>query len=211
MNDHVVAQVIETEFVVRAEGDVAAVGEFTFGKIHVVQNQADAQAQKMIKPTHPLRVAAGKVIVDGDHVHAFSAERVQIHGQRRNQRFAFAGLHFGDFAFVQTHAAHELNIEMSHTQNSTRRFTADGKRFGQDVFHCFARGKSFAKSVRRGGELVVGEILVLRFKCVDFIDRLLQTFDLLVVVVAQKKFLQESEQNYHSPKIFRGNYSKVAA
>ena len=76
MDDHIVAQVIETEFVVRAEGDVAAVSVLAFGEIHVVENQPDAQAEEIVKLTHPLRVAPRQVIVDGDHVHALALQRV---------------------------------------------------------------------------------------------------------------------------------------
>jgi len=36
---------------------------------------------------------------------AFSGQRVQVYGESRDQRLAFAGPHFGDRAFMQHHAA----------------------------------------------------------------------------------------------------------
>jgi hypothetical protein len=62
-------------------------------------------------PAHPLGVAAGQVVVDGDHVDALAGERVQIHGQRGDQRLAFAGLHLRDFAAMQDDAADQLHVE----------------------------------------------------------------------------------------------------
>ena len=53
-------------------------------------------------------------MVDGHQVHAAAAERVQGHGQGRGQRLALAGLHLGDAAVVQDHAADQLHIEMAH-------------------------------------------------------------------------------------------------
>ena len=90
---------------------------------------------------------------------------------------------------------------MPHAQNSARGFSANRKRFGQNIFQSLSALKSFAKFFRRRGKFIVRVILKSRLQRVDFIDRLLQAFDFLVVVVAQKSF-QESEQVYHSPKFF---------
>ena len=67
----------------------------------VVQDAADGQAEKLINRAHPLTVARGQVIVDGDDMDAAAGQGVEIDGQGGNQRLAFAGGHFGDFARVQ--------------------------------------------------------------------------------------------------------------
>ena len=54
--------------------------------------------EEAVEAAHPLRVAAGQVVVDRDDVHALAFERVQVGGQGRDQRLAFAGLHLGDLA-----------------------------------------------------------------------------------------------------------------
>ena len=82
---------------------------------------------------HPLGVAPGQVVVDGDDVHAAAGERVQIDGQRGDERLAFAGLHLRDLSVVQDDAAHELHVEVAHVQRALRRLAADGERFRQKV------------------------------------------------------------------------------
>ncbi len=86
---------------------------------------------------HPLRVALGQVVVDGDHVHAVAGERVQIHGQGGDQRLAFAGLHFRDPALVQHHAADELHVEVPHVERAASGFADDRKGFGQNFVEDF--------------------------------------------------------------------------
>ena len=113
-DDHIVAQIVKAVFVVRAEGHVATIGIFPRRKVKVMLNQAHRKAEEFIKMPHPFAVAPSQILIDRDHVDALADQRVQIHGQRRHQRFAFARFHFGNLAFVQTHAADQLHVEMTH-------------------------------------------------------------------------------------------------
>ena len=88
---------------------------------------------EFVEAAHPFRVALGQVIVDRDHVHALAFEGVQIGGQRGDQRLAFAGLHFGDFALVQHHAADQLHVEMAHIEHAAPGFADHGEGFDQQV------------------------------------------------------------------------------
>ena len=117
---HVVAQVVEAEFVVGAVGDVAVVGDLPLLIVEIVLDDADRQAEEAVDAAHPFRVAAGQVVVHGDDVNAFAVERVEIGGQRGDERLAFAGLHFGDLAVVQDHAADHLHVVVAHAA-ATRR------------------------------------------------------------------------------------------
>ena len=119
---HVVAQIVEAEFVVGAEGDVGGVGGAALDVIKIMDDHADGKAEHLVNRAHPFGVAAGEVIVDGDDVHALACERIQIGGQGGDERFSFARLHFGDFALVQDHAADELNVEMAHAERAAARF-----------------------------------------------------------------------------------------
>ena len=101
--------------------------------VQAVLNDADAQSEKLVEPAHPFRVASGQVVVHGDDVDAFASERIQICGQRGDQRLSFTGLHFGDLALVQHIPADELHIEVPHVQNALAGFADDGKGFGQKV------------------------------------------------------------------------------
>ena len=89
LDDHVVAQVVEPELVVRAVGDVRRVGlargstgrrlmqPLVVGRVAgledvrgVVGDHPDAHAEEVEDRAHPLRVAPGEVVVDGDDVDA---------------------------------------------------------------------------------------------------------------------------------------------
>ena len=130
---HVVAQVVEAELVVGAVGDVRAVGDLPLGVVQLVLDDADRHAEEAVDPAHPLGVAAGEVVVDGDDVHALAFEGVEIGGQRRDERLAFAGLHFGDPAAVQHHAADELHVEVPHVEHAPAGLAHDREGLGQQV------------------------------------------------------------------------------
>ena len=97
---HVVAQIVEAELVVRAVGDVGGVRSPAFRGCHARENHADLEAQEAVDAAHPLRVALGQVVVDGDHVDALVGDRIEIRRQSAGQRLALAGLHLGDVAEV---------------------------------------------------------------------------------------------------------------
>ena len=90
----VVAQVIETEFAVRAVSDVAGVLLPAHLRFLIVLNAADRQSEKIVKRAHPLGVAPSQVIVHRDQMRAASGERAEIKGQRCDQSFSFTGRHF---------------------------------------------------------------------------------------------------------------------
>jgi len=77
-------------------------------------DDADLETEEAVDLAHPLGVAPRQVVVDGDEVDALSFEGVEVQGERGDEGFAFARLHLGDGAFVQDHAAHELDVEMAH-------------------------------------------------------------------------------------------------
>ena len=70
---HVVAQVVEAELVVGAVGDVGGVGGAALVGGHLRQDDADLEAEEAVHAAHPLAVALGQVVVDGDDVHALAA------------------------------------------------------------------------------------------------------------------------------------------
>ena len=130
---HVVAQVVEAELVVGAVGDVAVVGRLALLVVQPVHDDADREAEEIVDLAHPFGVALGEVVVDRHHVHAAAGERVEIDRQRRDQRLAFAGLHLGDAALVQDHAADELHVEMALPERALGGLAAGGEGLDQDV------------------------------------------------------------------------------
>ncbi len=164
---HVVAQIVEAVLVVGAVGDVAGVALAALLVVQIVHDNADRHAQELVDPAHPLGVALGQIIVDGDDVHALPAQGVQVDGQRRDQRFSFTGSHFSDFAAVQDHSADQLHIEMPHVQDAPARFAADGEGFDQQVIERFAIGDALLEFDGFLGEFGVGKLLDRRLEIVN--------------------------------------------
>ena len=112
---HVVAQVVETEFVVGTEGDVAVVSAAAFVGVGLVLVDAiHGQAVELVDGPHPFGVAPGEVVVHGHHMDAFACQGIQEHGQGGHEGFPFAGGHFGHVPAVEGHAAEELHVVMDH-------------------------------------------------------------------------------------------------
>ena len=110
----VVAEVIEAELGVGAVGDVAGVLRATDGGGLVVEDAADREAEELIDRAHPLAVAGGEVVIDGDDVNAAPGEGVEKGRERGDEGLAFAGGHFRNHPLVQRHAADELHVEGHH-------------------------------------------------------------------------------------------------
>ena len=90
-------------------------------------------------PAHPLAVALGQVVVDGDDVDALAGERVQVGGQGGHERLALARLHLRDGAAVEGEAADELDVEVPHVQHAAARLAHDREGLGQEVVEGLAR------------------------------------------------------------------------
>ncbi len=130
---HVVAQIVEAEFVVGAVGDIGGVGDAALVGSHLGQDHADIQAQEAVHPAHPLAVAFGQIVVDGDDMDAFAADAVEVGRQHRGQGLTFTGLHLGDVAEVQRRPTHHLDVEVTLVEHPPRRLAGHCERFGQQV------------------------------------------------------------------------------
>ena len=144
-NRHVVAQVVETEFVIGAVGDVAGVLRATFAEIHVMLDAADGETEELVDFPHPFRVAESEIVVDGHQVNPLADQRIQIDRHGCHQRLALAGRHLGDFAQMQRDTADKLHVIGHHlpTQikstdipgspaQASASFFTHGERFRQD-------------------------------------------------------------------------------
>ena len=167
---HVVAQIVEAELVVRAVGDVAGIGLLPLGRVHVALDRADRQAQPHVERAHPFHVAAGQVVVHRDDVDALAFQGVEISRQRGDERFAFAGDHFGDVAAVQDHAADQLHVVMPHAEIAAAGLAADGEGLDQQVVERFAGGQPLAEFGRLVLQFVVGHRLVFGLQGADGVD-----------------------------------------
>ena len=143
---HVVAQVVEAELVVGAVGDVGGVRDAPLVGRHLRQDDADVQAEEAVHAAHPLGVAFGQVVVDGDDVHALAGQRVEVRRQHAGQGLALTGLHLGDVAEVQRRAAHHLDVELPLVKHAPGRLAGDRERLGQQVVEVAPSATRFLNS-----------------------------------------------------------------
>ncbi len=160
---HVVAQVVETELVVGAVGDVGRVLPAALLGLHLGQDHANLEAEELVHPAHPLGVALGQVVVDRDDVHALAGQRVQVRGQQRGQRLAFTGPHLRDVAQVDGAATHQLDVEVPLAEDPVRGLAHGGERLREELVQSLAVLVALLELVGHAAELFVahGEEVVL--------------------------------------------------
>ena len=100
---------------------------------HVGLDDADLEAEEAVDLAHPLGVALGEVVVDGDQVGAVAGEPVEVHRHRGDERLALAGLHLGDVAVVEHDAADQLDVEGTHAERALGRLARDRERLEEQV------------------------------------------------------------------------------
>ena len=168
VGDHVVAQVVEAELGVGAVGDIRLVGLLALGGLRTVLDEADLHAEEAVDLAHPLAVALGEVIVDGDDVDTGPREGVEVAREGGHERLALAGLHLCDLPRVQDHAADELDVEVTQPDGALGCLADDGERLGHQLVERLAVGEALAELRRLAAELFIAELRNLVFEIVDF-------------------------------------------
>ena len=164
---HVVAQVVEAELVVGAVGDVGGVLRAPLVVVQAVHDHADGHAEELVDLAHPFGVAAGQVVVHRDDVHALGGERVEVDGQGGDQGLALAGLHLGDLAVVQHHAADQLHVEVTLAERALGGLAHHGERLGQQVVQRGAAGQALAELGGLRAQRLVRQRLHRRLEGID--------------------------------------------
>ncbi len=118
--------------------------------------------EELVDLPHPFGVALGQIVVDGDDVDAAAGKRIEIDRERGDQRLAFAGLHLGNLAFVQHHAADHLDVEMTLAERALGGLADGGESRHQDVVERTALGELLLEFLGAGAQRVVGQRLAAR-------------------------------------------------
>ena len=156
---HVVTQVVEAELVIRTIGNVAGVHLAALSRRLTHQDAARGQTQEVVDAAHDVRLVLRQVVVDRHDVHAFSSQRTQVGRHGRDQRLTFTGFHFRDLALVQGDAAHDLNVEGTHAQDSPRGLTDRREGLHQDVVQSLALFQTILELLSLGLQLLVRQSL----------------------------------------------------
>ena len=178
---HVVAEVVEAHLVVGAVGDVALVVAALLLRpvLEAGDDESDAEPEELVDLAHPLGVAAGEVVVDGDQVDAFAAQPVEVGRQRGDEGLALTGLHFGDPAEVERGAAHQLHVVVALADHAHGGLAGDGECLDQDVVEGRAVGEPISELDRLASQFVVGQAMHLVAERVDVGNDRLEGLDLL--------------------------------
>jgi hypothetical protein len=74
-----------------------------------------------------------------------------------NQRFTFAGLHFGDTPLVEHDPTDQLDPVGSLTDRPNRGFTHDGISLGQEIVQGFSLGQTLFEFIGLGAEFIIAQ------------------------------------------------------
>ena len=207
VDHHVVAQIVKAELVVRAVGDIGLIGLLAVTGLHAVDNQTDRQPQEAVDLAHPLGVAAGQIVVDGDNVHTLAGQGVQVGGHRGHQRLAFTGLHLSNAGAVQHNAADNLHRVGLHAQHTPVGLAADGKGLRQQVIQRLALGKALLELGGLGLQLLIRQLAHLRLKGKDLVLDRVDALELLVGEGAKQFF----KKRHNSSPVFSAAVCRGAA
>ena len=158
--------------------------------------QPTLSPEKLVDGAHPGGVALGQIVVDGDDMHALAGERVEIDGERGDQRLAFAGLHFGDAAVIQHHAADQLHVEMALADGALGGFAHGGEGLGDQIVERRAGADPGAEVLGARAQRLVGEGRHLGLERIDLLDDG-PVFLELAVVGRAEDFAGESAKGQH--------------
>ncbi len=105
-----VPQVIEAGLLGGGVRDIAGIGGLLGGLVQALLDGADGQAEEAVGRAHPGRVAAGQVIVEGQHVDGPAEEGEVRGGEHGRQRLALPGRELGDPAVGHGQPGDELDV-----------------------------------------------------------------------------------------------------
>ena len=112
---HVITQIIEAEFVVSTEGDVAVVGLLAvFGVGLMLVDTVHAEAVEHVERPHPLGVSLGQIVVHRNHVNTLAGKRIQEHGEGRDEGLTLTCGHLGYLSLMQGDTADQLHVVVHH-------------------------------------------------------------------------------------------------
>ena len=127
---------------------------------------------------HGLGVALGEIVVDGDDVHAFACQAVEIHRKGRDECLALTGLHLCDPSEMQRRAAHQLDVVVPLTDDPSGSLASDSEGLDQQFVEFLAVGQAILELRSLGLEVCVRQLLKIGFECVDVRDEPGERFDL---------------------------------
>ena len=122
-----------------------------------MDNEAHAQPHEVVHLPHPLAVAAGKIVVDGDDMNALPGQGVEIGREHGHKGLALAGLHLGDAPLMKDDAADQLDPEGLHSQHAPGCLPHSGKGFWQDLVQALPLRQAFFEFPGLGAQRLIAQ------------------------------------------------------
>ncbi len=83
-NHHIVPKVVKSQFVIGTIGYIGVIRFAFFFGLQTRNNKPYSKSHKTVHFTHPLTVAAGKIIINGYDMNTVACKRIKVSGQSRN-------------------------------------------------------------------------------------------------------------------------------
>jgi hypothetical protein len=185
LRDHVVAEVVEAELVVRPVGHIGRVRGAPFLRSHLRLDQTGVETEEAVDLAHPLGVTFGEVVVDRDDVHSLAPQSIEVDGKRCGKRLSFTGPHLGDPASVERRPTHQLHVEVALADRTIGCLTGRGEGLGEEIVEELATLEALLELGGFPAEVLVGQGLVLVLVAVNGIDDALEELDLAALAGVQ--------------------------
>ena len=127
-------------------------------------------------------------------MHAFARQRVEIDGERRNKRLAFARAHFSNRAFMQHHAANKLHIKMTLAERALSRFTHGRKSWHKQRIQRLACSNLIFELLGARAQLIVAQRSKFGLKRIDCFDFRRVSLQTTVMCRAENLFGEGADQ-----------------
>ena len=138
VDDHIVTQIIESEFVVGAICNITRISFPTLVVCQTVENTSNCQTEETQNLSHFIGLCFCQVVIDRYNVNALSGQRIQISCNTCNQSFTFTGLHFGNTPLMQDNCTNDLYRERFFSKDTVSRFTNRRQSLRFHAFQSFA-------------------------------------------------------------------------
>ena len=139
---HIVAKIIESEFVIRTVSYITAVLALAIDPrcFHIRLNRTHSKSKRLKHRSHPIGVTFGKIIVNRYDMNLPARQINKIRSQCRYQRLTLTGRHLRDLTVIQNITADQLNIKMAHLHIASGSFANHRKCLDQDILRAGSAG-----------------------------------------------------------------------
>ena len=175
VNNHVITQIIKSQFVVGNISDITLVSFLPLLGGHAVQYHADLQSQELMYLTHPLRVTLRQIVIDGNDMDTLAFQSIQISGKGGHQSLTFTGTHLCDTSLMQDDTTDQLYSVVLHIQNTLCSLSYGCIRLRKQIVQGLSIVQTLLVLLGLAAQFLIGKCLHRRTECLDLVHQGLNT------------------------------------